>query len=1627
MPQNSRSSNASQSAQTRRAGRQLLAALLRRGEQPETRRGLQLETLEGRQMMAGDVELFATGSAETFGNAAASGMAAASEQAQGEAAQGEEAQGEPQPDLVAFAKLLKDQGVVFYGADWCAFCTEQKELFQDGAHELPFVEVTDGSRNLNAVGVANQIQEFPTWDFDANTRLTGVLTLQEIADAAGVAIPTSESPTFADIADQSVAIGSPIHIPIDAYDPNGQNLTVTATVEDPNLLEAIVLEGNRSVRFDMKGYGDMVFELFEQRAERPTSRFIELANSGFYDGLTLHRILDNFVLQGGDPNGDGTGGSSLGDFDDQFHPDLQHTTTGVLSYAKSTDDTNDSQFFITEGNQQGLDYQHSVFGQLVEGEDVREGISRVAVNNAQKGDPVTPVEIESVTVFEDNENSVVMLRPTGNGTGTTNVTFTVTDPDGNQYSQIVAVTVGPDTVNAQPYLEDIDPVVSAQGTPAQFQLESVDLEGDAVEYLAEVDSADTSGATVTVTDDGLVTVTPPSDYSGTVRVGVAVRYAQGAATPSVPASPAPIDIQYLDVMFSAGAPGSIDLAAASDTGSSSTDNVTGASELTFTVSGVTAGSTVELLVNDTVVGVGAATGSTVTITTGNFETLGSGTYEVVARQRGADGVNSPTSSPLTVVYDNVLPVAVGLPAGLQANVGAQYTADLSHPEEGEGLVYGLSNPPAGATIDPETGIIRWTPTEAQTGTQSFNVTMTDLAGNVRTQSIDINVEAVAQGEIILGVTDLDGNAISSITAGQEFLLTFSVRDARSFSATGVFAAYTDIVFDNDLARPVDTDPFGAGPDFPNTVGTVSDGLIDELGAFSNSFSGNGSDETLIATVRMRALQAGEATFVPDPADGSGTSFLLYDEDDETPTEAISYEAASVVIEAAFSVNDDQFTAVENSTDNTLDVLDNDQAAAGDTLTLVSVSTPDSGGQVTIDNGVVLYTPATDFTGTETFTYVARDTAGVQQSGTVSVTVSAQAAAPTAVGDTQSVAKDSTGNRLDVLANDGGENLTITAVGTPVAGGTVSIESGSGAVLYTPPAGFTGTDTFTYTISNGSQTSQASVVVNVSATNPPPTAVNDLFTVTEDAAEAEYDVLANDSNPDSSETFSLTSVGSSGNGSTVRLSDDGTKVVYKPAANFFGSEQITYTITDSNGASATGTITFNVTGVNDPPPAADVTKTITKGGSAQTVFNIADAGTNVDGPDETLTITAVGSTSGGGTVAISGDAITYTPSSASFTGTDTFTYTITDGSGSTASGTITVNVRDYVPRDFVITLPSSNMIIPYTARLVGTTDFGETVDLSVDAAVTGNQIVFTDQAPGNYRIEIPEMPFLIGGESAQTIEITSAADDGDFAQALPELGSLRPEFMSLRDFLGSTPKQSVFAAVAPGQSNLFVLSPQDMGDLSAPTVSLNAAGDQLTIEVTKADGTRDTRTVAINGNDADLEVRATSGDYRLVRVNLDDGTGGSSSAAAATQQAQGEQAQGEQAQGEQVSGQFANSEAAQGESPRIERVDYSSASASPKPTPGATGAPLSANQIPTVKLASNSSATVSAASEGSDAPAANLADVAQRRTAAIDSAMAAVATPGQQPTTAEQILTGADEESVDPDVVDDVLRLLSERE
>lgn len=115
--------------------------------------------------------------------------------------------------------------------------------------------------------------------------------------------------------------------------------------------------------------GAMVIELFADKAPQTVNNFVFLAREGYYDGVIFHRVIANFMAQGGDPTGTGRGGPGY-QFADEFHPSLRHSKRGILSMANAGPNTNGSQFFITHGPTPHLDDRHAVFGQVVEGEDV---------------------------------------------------------------------------------------------------------------------------------------------------------------------------------------------------------------------------------------------------------------------------------------------------------------------------------------------------------------------------------------------------------------------------------------------------------------------------------------------------------------------------------------------------------------------------------------------------------------------------------------------------------------------------------------------------------------------------------------------------------------------------------------------------------------------------------------------------------------------------------------------------------------------------------------------------------------------------------------------------------------------------------------------------------------------------------------------------------------------------------------------------------------------------------------------------------------------------------------------------------------------------------------------------------
>jgi peptidyl-prolyl cis-trans isomerase A (cyclophilin A) len=151
---------------------------------------------------------------------------------------------------------------------------------------------------------------------------------------------------------------------------------------------------NRIATFDTS-MGKFRIELFEDRAPITTKNFIDLAEKGFYKGVIFHRVINGFMIQGGDPTGTGRGGPGY-TIKDEFHRELKHNAEGVLSMANAGPNTGGSQFFITLAPTPHLDNKHAVFGKVIEGMDVVRSIGKTPTARGDR--PNQDVVINSVSI-----------------------------------------------------------------------------------------------------------------------------------------------------------------------------------------------------------------------------------------------------------------------------------------------------------------------------------------------------------------------------------------------------------------------------------------------------------------------------------------------------------------------------------------------------------------------------------------------------------------------------------------------------------------------------------------------------------------------------------------------------------------------------------------------------------------------------------------------------------------------------------------------------------------------------------------------------------------------------------------------------------------------------------------------------------------------------------------------------------------------------------------------------------------------------------------------------------------------------------------------------------------------------
>lgn len=600
---------------------------------------------------------------------------------------------------------------------------------------------------------------------------------------------------------------------------------------------------------------------------------------------------------------------------------------------------------------------------------------------------------------------------------------------------------------------------------------------------------------------------------------------------------------------------------------------------------------------------------------------------------------------------------------------------------------------AHGTLAIEDGRIRYTPRPDFNGSDAFTYRIVDSAGNVAGATVAVTVEAVNDApelapiddyEIVEGVTlqlavsasDIDGDALAfRLDQAPAGATIDAATGAITWTASGPGTAvvFTVTVGDGsaEASRSFTVTVLPAGgenraPLAAADAATVEQGASVRIDVLGNDLDPEGEALTIDALTQpangTAAVEDGAIRYTPaEGFTGSDSfSYTVVDPDGASATATVTVTVLAVNRAPVVAPIADLELLEGVALSLAVQASDPD----GDTLSYRLDAAPD-GATIDAASGLIAWTaagPNASYGFTVTVSDGVRETTRSFQVTVLPREVENQA--PVANADAAEVQAGGT-VLIDVLANDvdpEGEALAIDALTQP-ANGTVTLEDGR--IRYTPAEGFTGSDSFGYTIVDPlGASASTSVTVEVRVTpNTAPVAVDDAVTVAEDGT-LRVDVLANDSDADD-DALTILEVSAAQHGTAVL---EGGQVRYTPSANYHGSEELVYRIGDGRGGEATARVVITVTAVNDAPVAVDDRASVAEDGTVliEVLANDAD----LDG--EALTLTIAGAPAHG-TAVLEGGRIRYTPA-ANYHGTDRFSYRVTDAAGASAEAVVTVTVE-----------------------------------------------------------------------------------------------------------------------------------------------------------------------------------------------------------------------------------------------------------------------------------------------------------------------------------------------------------------
>ncbi|MBE2197677.1 MAG: tandem-95 repeat protein [Anaerolinea sp.] len=919
-------------------------------------------------------------------------------------------------------------------------------------------------------------------------------------------------------------------------------------------------------------------------------------------------------------------------------------------------------------------------------EDTAVTVNVLANDSDVENDPLTVVSVTAPGngVAAINVDNSITYTPTTNFNGSDSFAYTISD--GNGGADTATVTINVTAQNDAP-VAVADNVTTAEDTAVTLNVLANDSDVDGDTLTVTNVTTPTYGAVV-INPDSTVTYTPLLNYNGLDSFSYTVSDGQGGSA---------VALVTITITPVNDAPLALD------------DSVTTAEDTAVTIDVLSNDSDVDGDVL-TVVSVTQPVNGSVVINLDN--TL---TYTPAADFNGVDSfsytisdgaANAVAAVTITVSPVNDAPAAVDDVVTTPEDT-AVTIAVLANDSDVDGdplVIDSITQPANGSAVINPDNTITYTPAADYHGLDSFSYTVSDGQGGSDTAVVSITItpvnddpaaadDAVLTPEntavtinVLANDSDVDGDALTvisvttptfgSVVINPDSSVTYT--PATSFNGLDNFS-YT--ISDGNGGTATATVFITVSAENDNPVANDDAALTAEdtpvmIDVLANDTDIDGDSLTVVGVTQPTHGSVvinpdNTVTYTPQANYYGGDSFTYTISDGQGGSDTAIVTVTITPVNDAPVANDDSATTAED-TAVIIDVLVNDSDIDGDSLTVISVTPPSHGSAVINPDNTITYTPAANFYGSDMFTYMVSDGNGGFDMARVDVIVMPVNDAPVAAADDATTAED-TAVTIDVLANDSdvdGDTLTVTAVTSPGHGSVVINPDGS--VTYTPNANYYGSDSFSYTISDGAGSSATAVVtITITPVNDAPAAVADSATTPEDTA-VTLNVLANDSDVDG-DTLTVIHVTQPGNGTAVINPDS--SVTYTPdpdfnsSDSFTGADVFTYTVSDGNGGLALATVTITVTPVNDDPVAlADSAVTDE---DTSVIIPALDNDWDVDG--DVLTVTAVTAPLYGSVVINPDNTITYTPD-ANFNGMDSFAYTISDGQGGVAAATVTVAVN-----------------------------------------------------------------------------------------------------------------------------------------------------------------------------------------------------------------------------------------------------------------------------------------------------------------------------------------------------------------